>query len=74
MFFIHFSVVPVENARDALTTLRTSRRNFFHLVVTDVHMPDMDGFEFQKLVREEFKLPIVSEYQIFLSSSLKPLI
>lgn len=55
------SVVSVKNAEDALITLRT-RSNFFHLVVTDVHMPKMDGFEFQKQVREEFNLPVVSEY------------
>ena len=58
---LSISVVTVNSAQDALTTLRT-RSNFFHLIVTDVHMPEMDGFEFQRLVHEEFHLPVVSKY------------
>lgn len=61
LFSSSISVVTVKNAEDALVTLRT-RSDFFHLVVTDVHMPAMDGFAFQKQVQEEFKLPVVSEY------------
>lgn len=55
------SVVTVRSAHDAISTLR-SRSNFFHLIVTDVHMPEMDGFEFQRLVHREFRLPVVSKY------------
>ena len=53
--------MTVKSAEDALGTLR-SRSNFFHLIITDVHMPVMDGFELQNQVREEFNLPVVCEY------------
>ena len=53
--------MTVKSAQDAIDTLRT-RNHFFHLIVTDVHMPEMDGFEFQKLVHKEFQLPVVSKY------------
>ena len=53
--------MTVKSAQDALITLQ-QRTNFFHLIVTDVHMPEMDGFEFQKKVREKFNLPVVSKY------------
>lgn len=53
--------MTAKNPLDALATLRTAA-NFFHLVVTDVHMPEMNGFDFQKRVQEEFHLPVVSEY------------
>ncbi|RVW28447.1 Two-component response regulator ARR2 [Vitis vinifera] len=53
-----YEVVTVKNAQNALITLQ-QRMDFFHLVITDVHMPEMDGFEFQKKVQEKFNLPIV---------------
>ena len=51
----------VKNTKDALVTLE-SRSNFFHLIITDVLMPGVDGFELQKQVHEEFNLPVVCEY------------
>ncbi|XP_059627568.1 putative two-component response regulator ARR21 [Cornus florida] len=52
------SVVTVKHAADALCTLRI-KGDSFDLVVTDVHMPDMNGFELQKQIDEEFNLPVV---------------
>lgn len=46
---------------DALATLRM-KKGLFDIVVTDLHMPHMNGFELQKIVDEEFKLPVISEY------------
>ncbi|XP_050387278.1 two-component response regulator ARR10-like [Argentina anserina] len=42
----------------AFSALRI-RRNFYDLIITDLYLPDMDGFEVQKRVREEFKLPLI---------------
>lgn len=50
--------MTVRNALDALATLRLQK---FDLVVTDLHMPEMNGLELQKRVEEEFKLPVISE-------------
>lgn len=45
---------------DALYTLRL-KEGAFELVISDVHMPDMDGFELQKAIEQEFNLPVVCE-------------
>ncbi|XP_030531760.2 two-component response regulator ORR24-like [Rhodamnia argentea] len=42
----------------ALSILR-ARKGTFDLVVTDYHMPDMNGLELQRHVREEFDLPVI---------------
>lgn len=55
------SVVTVRNPIDALAILRKEKYSF-DLVVTDLHMPQMNGLELQKLVHEEFELPVISEY------------
>ncbi|XP_068329870.1 putative two-component response regulator ARR21 [Pyrus communis] len=54
----NYKVVPVKNPIDALATLR-EQKGAFDVVVTDLHMPEMDGFELQKHVRDEFKLPVI---------------
>ncbi|CAK7337171.1 unnamed protein product [Dovyalis caffra] len=51
-------VVTVKSPFDALSTLRL-RKGVFDLVVTDLHMPEMNGMELQKQVDEEFKLPVI---------------
>ncbi|XP_042970770.1 two-component response regulator ORR21-like isoform X2 [Carya illinoinensis] len=53
---LKYGVVPVRNPLDALATLRMQK---FDLVVTDLHMPVMNGFELQKEVMEEFQLPVI---------------
>ncbi|XP_028123619.1 two-component response regulator ARR14-like [Camellia sinensis] len=54
----NYEVVTVKHPIEALCTLRI-RGGSFDLVITDVHMPDMNGFELQKKIHEEFKLPVV---------------
>ncbi|XP_011030193.1 PREDICTED: putative two-component response regulator ARR21 [Populus euphratica] len=51
-------VVTVKNPFDALSTLRL-KKGLFDLVVSDLHMPEMNGMELQKQVEEEFKLPVI---------------
>jgi DNA-binding NarL/FixJ family response regulator len=54
-----FSVVATENGKDALDSVETHQP---HLIVTDVTMPQMDGYEFVRQVRRRpaFRLlPVV---------------
>jgi two-component system sensor histidine kinase/response regulator len=48
----------VDNAQDALNTLRQARSQGapFNLVLTDAHMPDVDGFSFAKQIKEDSEL------------------
>lgn len=69
------TVVTVKHAIEALFTLRVTG-GAFDLVVTDVHMPDMNGFELQKKIDEEFNLPVVCKYRFnyFLFYLILPLV
>ncbi|KAL0304218.1 UNVERIFIED_CONTAM: Two-component response regulator ORR21 [Sesamum radiatum] len=53
-----YQVVTVKHPNDALCTLRI-KGGAFDLVVSDVHMPDMSGFELQRAIAQEFNLPVV---------------
>ncbi|WOG95606.1 hypothetical protein DCAR_0414931 [Daucus carota subsp. sativus] len=33
----------------------------FDLVLTDVHMPDMNGLELQQRINQEFSIPVICE-------------
>lgn len=44
----------------ALKMLRENR-NKFDLVISDVNMPDMDGFKLLELVGLEMELPVISK-------------
>ena len=52
-------------ARDALNTL-WERKDDFDIVITDVNMPDLDGFQLLEHVRIEMDLPIISEFIVYL--------
>lgn len=60
---IDLSVVTVKNSLDALSNLRV-QNGAFDLVITDLHMPVMNGLELQKQVKEEFKIPVISKFSI----------
>lgn len=56
----NFAVTTTSQAVEALKMLRESK-NKFDLVISDVHMPDMDGFKLLELVGLEMDLPVISK-------------
>lgn len=53
----HFQVVTAENGEQALTKLED---HHIDLVITDIMMPEMDGFQFTHLIRQSgYDLPIL---------------
>jgi CheY-like chemotaxis protein len=61
--------LTVTTTNQAITALKLLRENrdMFDLVISDVHMPDMDGFKLLELVGLEMDLPVISKLQIFRS-------
>nr|KYP36456.1 Two-component response regulator ARR12 [Cajanus cajan] len=53
-----YHVTSTKNAITALKLLRENK-NKFDLVISDVHMPDMDGFKLLELVGLEMDLPVI---------------
>ncbi|CAM0909153.1 unnamed protein product [Alopecurus aequalis] len=54
-----YNATVVSDAVTALEMLRDGGGEQFDLVITDVHMPDMDGFELLELIGLEMDLPVI---------------
>ena len=64
MRIFHLLNVPVttcSRSDDALSKLRDNK-NGFDIVLSDVYMPDMDGYKLLECVGLEMDLPVISEY------------
>ncbi|KAK7320663.1 hypothetical protein VNO77_30346 [Canavalia gladiata] len=57
-FLFRSVLTTAKSAVSALELLRQSK-NKFDLVISDVHMPDMDGFKLLELVGLELDLPVI---------------
>ncbi|KAK2989908.1 hypothetical protein RJ640_019491 [Escallonia rubra] len=55
-----YLVTTCSQATVALNLLR-EKKGCFDVVLSDVHMPDMDGFKLLELVGLEMDLPVISE-------------
>ncbi|XP_060170152.1 two-component response regulator ORR26-like isoform X2 [Lycium barbarum] len=56
----NYQVTTVKYPMDALSTL-SLKGDSFDLVVTNVHVPDMNGFDFPQVITQGFELPVVSD-------------
>lgn len=65
--FLTVAVTTCSQAKVALNLLR-ERKGCFDVVLSDVHMPDMDGYKLLEHVGIEMDLPVISECFIFLFS------
>lgn len=53
----NYQTIAAENGPDAL---KLFKENSIDLIVTDVQMPNMDGYQFIEIVRQmDFKIPII---------------
>ena len=64
LWVLVFAVTTTNQAIKALKMLRENR-NKFDLVISDVNMPDMDGFKLLELVGLEMDLPVISKNNPF---------
>jgi CheY-like chemotaxis protein len=54
------AATTVTDGMTALKMLREKGEEQFDLVITDVHMPNMDGFQLLEIIGLEMDLPVIS--------------
>lgn len=61
IFILGILAMTVKSPLDALATVR-ARHDRIDLVLTDLHMPEMNGIELQKQIQEECNhMPVISK-------------
>ena len=60
LFVESISVTKCNRAEIALSLLRENK-NGYDIVISDVHMPDMDGFKLLEQIGLEMDLPVISK-------------
>ncbi|MBN1697138.1 MAG: response regulator [Spirochaetales bacterium] len=58
-----FFVIPVQKGREAITILNTQAENTIDLILMDIQMPEMDGYEVTAEIRKKplfEKIPIIA--------------
>ncbi|MEA3445683.1 MAG: response regulator, partial [Bacteroidota bacterium] len=48
-----------ETAGEALNAINTAKKNNYNLIITDFQMPEINGYEFLKAIREKSKIPAI---------------
>lgn len=72
--FLLFSVMAVTHAFQALSLLggrKNEEESLYDLILADVHMPDMDGFELLQYVNDNFNIPVIRKFLYIHNLSLK---
>lgn len=59
---ILYGLVTKTNRAEIALNLLRENKNGFDVVISDVHMPDMDGFKLLEHVGLEMDLPVISKY------------
>jgi CheY-like chemotaxis protein len=63
LWLVLLPVTSCNRATKALSLLRENR-NYFDLVISDVYMPDMDGFKLLEAIGLELDLPVISKFPL----------
>ncbi|RZS10540.1 hypothetical protein BHM03_00041783 [Ensete ventricosum] len=58
---VQYAVTATQHALTALGLLRENKDNY-DIVISDVQMPDMDGFKLLEIIGLEMDLPVISNY------------
>lgn len=61
-------MTTTNKAIEALKMLNENKDRF-DLIITDVHMPDMDGFQLMERMGLNMDLPVISKSLVFLNTS-----